>query len=80
MGTHVILDEVEAAIVRHERSNLLAVLDELHTRALPDSGVGLLCLNTTAATEGGQEVPDCSSRLGAAPLLTVRGGRGQDQL
>ena len=45
---HVLLNEVQAAIVRHKGGNLLPVLDQLDTRALPDSRVGLLGLNTAA--------------------------------
>jgi len=44
----VLIDEVEATIVGNESSNLLAVLDELHTNALAHSGVGLLGLDTAA--------------------------------
>lgn len=46
--THVLVDEVEATVVRHEAGNLLAVLDELHTHALANSGVRLLGLNAAA--------------------------------
>ena len=43
----VLIDEVEATITRNETGDLLAVLDELHTHTLTNSGVGLLSLKTT---------------------------------
>ena len=46
--THVLLNEVQTSIIGHEGSNLLAILDKLHSCALPDGRVGLLGLNTTA--------------------------------
>ena len=42
----VLIHVVQATITRHEGSDLLAVLDELHTNALTNGGVGLLGLHT----------------------------------
>ncbi|GET88363.1 40S ribosomal protein S23, putative [Leishmania tarentolae] len=42
----VFLDKVKAAIVRHERDDLLVVLDQLHTHTLTNGGVRLLGTDT----------------------------------
>ena len=42
----VFIHVVQTTITRHEGSDLLAVLDELHTDALTNGGVGLLGLHT----------------------------------
>jgi hypothetical protein len=49
--TYVLLNEVEATVHGHEGGDLLAVLDQLDTGALTNSGVGLLGLNATAKAE-----------------------------
>ena len=41
----VLLHKVKATIIGHEGSNLLSVLNQLHTSALTNSGVRLLGLN-----------------------------------
>ena len=41
----VFINEVEAAIARHECGDLLAVLNELNAAALADGGIGLLGLD-----------------------------------
>ena len=48
----VLLDEVETAIVGHKCSDLLPILDQLNTNALPDGRVGLLSLNTSVSVRG----------------------------
>ena len=50
----VLVNEVQATIVRHESSNLLAVLNQLDANALTHGRVRLLGLNT-AATENNQD-------------------------
>ena len=47
----VLVHVVQATIARNEGSDLLAVLDELHTHALTNGRVGLLSLHTAIIHE-----------------------------
>ena len=71
-GTHVLIDEVEATVTRHEGGNLLAVFDQLSTHALANGRVGLLRLNATAKAreKGGVRLPEAR---GAAELSQQQG-------
>ena len=60
----VLVDKVEATVVRHERRDLLSVLDELHTRALTDSGVRLLRLDANLLQHDTLGVRASGERLG----------------
>ena len=52
----VLFHKVQATIIGDEGSNLLSVLNELHTGALTNSRVRLLSLNTTAQRERGSRM------------------------
>lgn len=65
---HVLIDEVEATIPRHEGRNLLAVFDQLSTHALTDGRVRLLGLDTTVT--GGK------GGVSNLPAAELRGRRG----
>ena len=43
----IFFNEVETAIIGNERSDLLPILDQLNTNALPDGRVGLLSFNSS---------------------------------
>jgi len=63
----VLINEVEATVVRHEGRDLLTVLDELNTHALTHSGVRLLGLDTNLLENDPLSVRATGERLG--PLL-----------
>lgn len=73
-AAHVLLNVVEATVHRHEGGDLLAVLDQLHTGALTNSGVGLLGLNTAAHMRASRKnrvstEPNTAAAGAATPLL-----------
>jgi hypothetical protein len=72
---YVFLDEVQATVTGDEASNLLAVLDELHTDALTDGRVRLLSLNAELlkhdALGVGRASEGVSLQLGAQVSLVV---------
>ena len=69
----VLLNEVETAIVGHECSDLLPILDQLNTNALPDGRVGLLSLNTSVRAGGGRgrEREREREMIGASPYAVM---------
>ena len=75
---HVLIDEVQATVTRHEGGNLLAVFDELSAHALTDGGVGLLRLNAAAIMWGNrhhtsQQEPEPMQGLPRGLLLAATG-------
>merc|ERR1711998_201318 len=67
----VLLNEVKATVVGDEGGDLLAVLDQLHTGALADGGVGLLGLNTNLLQDNTLGVGGSSQRVGLQPGTQV---------
>ena len=50
----VLVHKVQATIARHEGSDLLSVLDQLHTHALTNGRVGLLGLHSAIVSHSSQ--------------------------
>jgi len=60
----VLIDEVQATVIRDEGSDLLAVFDQLHTDAFPDGRVGLLRLDTNFLNHDALRVRSAGERVG----------------
>lgn len=70
-GAYVLIDEVQATIVRDKGGNLLAVLDKLGAHAFPNSGVGLFGLNTTVTK------PNVNRNMKPEPYFRINTQRAQ---
>lgn len=60
----VLVDVGKGTVPRYEGSDLLSVLDEMHTHGLTDGRVGLLSLNTKALDDDTLSVGSSSKRVG----------------
>ena len=70
----ILLNEVETAIVGNKCSDLLPVLNQLNTNALPDGRVRLLSLNTSVSVffwGGGGGGGEREKMIGVSPYAVM---------
>merc|ERR1711994_648455 len=67
----VLLDKVQATVIGDEGGDLLAVLDQLHTNALPDGRVRLLGLNADLLEDNSLGVAGASEGVSLPPCAQV---------